>query len=357
MEIFMIDCTYRADQAHISLDCPQALSPPVVMTDWTAVGVHWAIYAAVGLVVLLLLRMIFRSGIFVVKQQSRAIIERFGRYHRTADPGLRLKFPIIDRIVATMPLRIFQLVIEADTKTKDNVFVIAHISVQYRVITEAASTAWYTLQNVQEQMKSFVLDNARATIPTMSLDEVFEHKDRISGAVKESLTEKMKGYGYEITDVLVPEIDPDAGVKAAMSDIQTQQRLAIAAKAKGEANKVITVKNAEAEAESKKLQGEGIANQRKAIIAGLKEAVENLKEATGTDSGDAMRMVVLTQYFDTIKEIGVSAGSKVIFLPNSPQGMTDISAQIRDAVLAADAAMIPSTAPTKVILTRGDDTR
>lgn len=335
-----MDCKYRADNfGNINLDCPQVLAPPE--TDWTSISFHSAGYVVAAIVLIILLRMIFGGCLFVVKQQSRVIVERFGRYRRTAEPGLHFKLPIVDRIAATRWLRIYQLIIEADTKTQDNVFVVAHISVQYRVVPEHAADAWYTLQNAEEQMTSFVLDIARATIPSMKLDDVFEHKDRISQAVKMALTEKMKDYGYEITDVLVPEIDPDAGVKAAMNDIQAQQRLQVAAEAKGEANKIIIVKNAEAEATSKKLQGQGIADQRKAIIAGLKESVENLKDATGIDAAEATRMVVLTQYFDTIKEIGVGAGSRVIFLPSSPSGMTDVSAQIRDAMVTAGAADKP----------------
>ena len=274
----------------------------------------------------------------MVRQQSRAVIERFGKYHRTAVPGLRFKLPVIDQIVKTQWLRIFQLAIEADTKTKDNVFVVAHVSVQYRIIPERASEAWYMLQDAERQMTSFVLDNARSTIPAMTLDEVFEHKDRIATAAKEALTEKMHGYGYEITDVLVTEIDPAANVKDAMDQIQTQQRLQVAAQAKGEANKILIVKGAEAEAESKRLQGVGIANQRRAIVEGLKDSVDSLRAATGVDPAEATRMVVLTQYFDTIKEIGVSAGAKVIFQPSSPSGMTDMLAQIRTAVMSAEEA-------------------
>ena len=325
----MQHCSYSSTiPGQLDINCPNPVG-----TSWVDGVIHyWWVLPLVAIVLIVL-----RSAVFVIRQQSLGVIERLGKFQRIAQPGLNFKIPIVDKWVKTLWLRIDQLDIKADTKTKDNVFVVANISVQSRVIPSAAFDAYYKLENELKQMQAFVLDTVRATIPAMTLDEVFEHKDRVASTVKESLTAKMLGYGYEITDVLVPEIIPDAGVRNAMNAIQEQQRLQVAAVAKGEANKILTVKNAEAEAESKRLQGEGIAKQRQAIVDGLKNSLANMTEATGIDTSEALRMVVLTQYFDTMKEIGTSAGAKVVFLPNSPGAMRGLGDEIRNAMLAADA--------------------
>src|SRR5437868_371309 len=277
------------------------------------------------------------SSFFTVKQQTRAIIERFGRYVRTAKPGLRMKIPFIDRIVYRVSLRVQQLIVEVDTKTKDNVFVKIYIAVQYRVVEGSEADSYYKLQDHVEQIRSYVLDVVRAKVPRMDLDEVFEKKDDVGVAVKSELDASMKTYGFEIPNALVTDVDPDEKVKQAMNEIQTQQRLQVAAAAKGEANKILVVKNAEAEAESKRLQGEGIAKQRRAIVDGLRDSIDAFKEKIdGVSAGDVLNLVLLTQYFDTMKDIGVSSGSKVILMSHSPGGMADLSTELRNAIIAGN---------------------
>jgi regulator of protease activity HflC (stomatin/prohibitin superfamily) len=277
------------------------------------------------------------ASFFTVKQQTRAIIERFGRYVRTARPGLNMKIPFIDRIVQRVSLRVQQLIVEVDTKTKDNVFVKIYIAVQYRVVEGSEADSFYKLQDHVEQIRSYVLDVVRAKVPRMDLDEVFEKKDDVGVAVKSELDASMKTYGFEIPNALVTDVDPDEKVKTAMNEIQAQQRLQVAANAKGEANKILVVKNAEAEAESKRLQGEGIAKQRRAIVDGLRDSIDAFKEKIdGVTAGDVLNLVLLTQYFDTMKDIGVSSGSKVILMPHSPAGMSDISTELRTAILTGN---------------------
>jgi regulator of protease activity HflC (stomatin/prohibitin superfamily) len=289
-------------------------------------------------VLLIIVLMIVKSGFFVVHQQTKEIIERLGRFHRLANPGLNFKWPLLDKRVWKVELRVQQLVVTVETKTKDNVFVKVPVAVQYRAIPERASDTYYQLTDDQKQLTSYVLDVVRAKVPTLALDEVFEKKDDIAAAVKEHLDETMKNFGWEVLGALVTDVDPAENVKAAMNEIQAQSRLQVAAQAKGEANKILTVKNAEAEAESKRLQGEGIANQRKAIVEGLRESVKQFQEATGVNATDVLRLVLMTQYFDTLKEIGVSAGSKVILLPHAPAGMADIADQITKSIISAEEA-------------------
>ena len=283
---------------------------------------------------------ILANSWFTVRQQSCAIVERLGRYVRTARPGLQFKIPIIETIAQRVSLRVQQLLVEVETKTADNVFVKILVAVQYRVLEGSEADACYKLNNHEEQIQSYVLDVVRAKVPKMNLDEVFEKKDDIGTAVKSELDVSMKIYGFEIPNALVTDVNPADNVKAAMNEINTQQRLQVAAAAKGEANKILVVKNAEAEAESKRLQGEGIAKQRQAIVGGLRESIAAFKESVGAVSEhEVLNLVLMTQYFDTLKEIGINAGAKVILMPHSPAGMGDVAEQIRTAIVAGGEAV------------------
>src|ERR1700722_684350 len=283
------------------------------------------------------------SGFFTVQQQSRAIVERFGRYLKTAKPGLNFKVPYIDYVVQRVSLRVQQLPVEVETKTLDNVFVKLFVAVQFRVVEGSEADSYYKLQDHVEQIKSYVLDVVRAKVPRMNLDEVFEKKDDVGAAVKSELDVSMKVYGFEIPNALVTDVNPADNVKSAMNEIQTQQRLQVAAAAKGEANKILVVKNAEAEAESKRLQGEGIAKERRAIVDGLRDSIAAFTDQIGSVSAaEVLNLVLLTQYFDTMKEIGVSAGSKVILMPHTPGGMSDIADQLRAAIISANEASKPA---------------
>ncbi|HWE05322.1 MAG TPA: SPFH domain-containing protein [Rhizomicrobium sp.] len=290
-------------------------------------------WVVIGFVVLVFLSATF----FTVEQQSRAIIERFGRYIRTASPGLNVKVPLIDGIAQRVSLRVQQLPVEVETKTLDNVFVKLFVAVQYRVVEGQEADSYYKLQNHVDQITSYVLDVVRAKVPKMNLDEVFEKKDEVGTSVKTELDASMKIYGFEIPNALVTDVNPADNVKAAMNEIQTQQRLQVAAAAKGEANKILIVKSAEAEAESKRLQGEGIAKQRRAIVDGLRESIAAFTDKIGdVTAPEVLKLVLMTQYFDTMKEIGVSSGSKVILMPHTPGGMSDIAEQLRAAIISAN---------------------
>ena len=290
----------------------------------------WAILGFVAIIFLF-------GTFFTVEQQSRAIIERFGRYVRTAKPGLNVKVPLIDRVAQRVSLRVQQLPVEVETKTLDNVFVKLFVAVQYRVVEGSEADSYYKLQSHVDQIQSYVLDVVRAKVPKMNLDEVFEKKDDVGTSVKTELDASMKIYGFEIPNALVTDVNPADNVKAAMNEIQTQQRLQVAAAAKGEANKILVVKNAEADAESKRLQGEGIAKQRRAIVDGLRESIAAFTDQIGgVSAAEVLKLVLMTQYFDTMKEIGISSGSKVILMPHTPGGMSDIAEQLRSAIISAN---------------------
>ena len=296
-----------------------------------------------GLIVLLFLILIGIVSLalswFIVRQQTAAIIERMGKYDRVAAAGLNFKIPYLESIAKIVDLRINQLDLDMETKTKDNVFVKLVLSVQYFVRKDRVSDAYYKLTNHEEQIKSYVYNEVRAHIPKMNLDEAYEGNEEIAKNVAEKLKSSMAEYGYEIVTVLVRDIDPDKKVKESMNEINAAQRFQAAANAKGEGEKTLIVKKAEAEAESKKLQGEGIANERKAIISGLQESLDLFQKGIpGATARDAMDLVLLTQYFDTLKEIGAQGKSNTIFIPHSPSGVSDMASQIRDSMLAANAA-------------------
>ena len=261
---------------------------------------------------------IFLAAFFIVKQQTAAVIERFGRFQSIRQSGLQLKIPLIDRIAGRLSLKIQQLDVIVETKTLDDVFVRLKISVQYKVVKEKVYEAFYKLDYPHEQITSYVFDVVRAEVPKMKLDDVFVKKDDIAIAVKTELNEAMMDYGYDIIKTLVTDIDPDAQVKEAMNRINASEREKIAAQFEGDAARILIVEKAKAEAESKRLQGQGIADQRREIARGLEESVEVLNKV-GINSQEASALIVVTQHYDTLQSIGGESNSNLILLPNSPQ--------------------------------------
>ena len=258
------------------------------------------------------------SAFFIVKQQTAVIIERFGKFHSIRQSGLHLKIPLVDRISGRLSLKIQQLDVIIETKTLDDVFVRLKVSVQYKVIKDKVYDAFYKLDYPHDQITSYVFDVVRAEVPKMKLDDVFVRKDDIAIAVKSELNDAMITYGYDIIKTLVTDIDPDAQVKEAMNSINASERDKIAAQFEGDAARILIVEKAKAEAESKRLQGQGIADQRREIARGLEESVEVLNKV-GINSQEASALIVVTQHYDTLQSIGQETNSNLILLPNSPQ--------------------------------------
>ena len=266
---------------------------------------------------------IFFSAFFTVKQQSAVVIERFGKFESIRNSGLQLKIPVIDRIAGRVNLRIQQLDVMIETKTKDNVFIKMKVSVQFKVIQEHVYEAFYKLEYPHDQITAYVFDVVRAEVPKLILDDVFERKDDIAIGVKRELNEAMMTYGYDIINTLVTDIDPDIQVKNAMNRINAADREKTAAMFESEAQRIRIVAKAKAEAESKKLQGQGIADQRREIARGLVESVEVLNHV-GINSQEASALIVITQHYDTLQAIGADTNSNLILLPNSPQAASDM---------------------------------
>jgi regulator of protease activity HflC (stomatin/prohibitin superfamily) len=274
------------------------------------------------------------TSVYTVEQQTIAVIERFGKYKGLADPGLHIRMPFgVDRVSNRESLRVRQLDLDVETKTKDDVFVIIRLAIQYHIPDRnKVFDAHYRLVDHVKQMDSWVFDVVRSQVPIMKLDEVFENKDAIADVVTQHLQERMGQYGWSIVRALVNDIEPDKKVKEAMNEVNTQQRLRMAAEAEGEKKKILTVKNAEAEAESKRLQGEGIANQRRAIINGYRDSMQNFQQGfPGTSAKEVMDLVALTQYFDTLQIVGADSRTKVVFLPSNPGAIGNYMNEIRTA--------------------------
>lgn len=263
------------------------------------------------------------AAFFIVKQQTAAIIERFGKFHSVRNSGPQFKVPLVDRVVARVGLKIQQLDVIVETKTLDDVFVKLKVSVQYVVIKSKVYEAFYKLEYPHDQITSYVFDVVRAEVPKMKLDDVFVKKDDIAIAVKSELQDAMLDYGYDIIKTLVTDIDPDAQVKEAMNRINASEREKIAAQFEGDAARILIVEKAKAEAESKRLQGQGIADQRREIARGLEESVEVLNKV-GINSQEASALIVVTQHYDTLQSIGEETNTNLILLPNSPQAGSDM---------------------------------
>ena len=272
--------------------------------------------AYVGVIIFFGLIVLFAS-FFTVNQATAAIVERLGKFLVVRQSGLHLKIPFIDKVAKRMNLRIQQLDVIIDTKTLDNVFIRMKVSVQYQVIVSQVADSFYRLENPENQITSYVFDVVRAEVPKLKLDDVFVRKDDVAIAVKGELQEAMQSYGYDIIKALVTDIDPDEQVKHAMNRINAAEREKTAAEYESEAQKIRIVAVAKAEAESKKLQGQGIADQRREIAAGLVESVKMLNEAN-INAQEASALIVVTQHYDTLQAIGSSNKSSLVLLPNSP---------------------------------------
>ena len=276
------------------------------------------IYIIVGIFILSMLGLFF-----IVKQQTAVVVERFGKFQSVRGAGFQLKIPIVDRIAGRLSLKVQQLDVVVETKTKDDVFVKIKVSVQYVVIANKVYDAFYKLDNPYAQITSYVFDVVRAEVPKLRLDDVFEKKDDIAIAVKAELQDAMNDYGYDIIKTLVTDIDPDEQVKHAMNRINASEREKVAAQYEGDAQRILIVEKAKAEAESKRLQGQGIADQRREIARGLEESV-NVLNKVGINSQEASALIVVTQHYDTLQAVGTLNKSNLILLPNSPHAAGDM---------------------------------
>ena len=277
------------------------------------------------------------QGLFMVKQQTAVIIERFGKFHSIRKSGIQIKIPWVDKISAKMNLRIQQLDVMVETKTKDDVFVKIKVSVQFQVLSDKVYDAYYELENPHDQITTYIFDVVRAEVPKMKLDDVFERKNDIANAVKLELNEAMLNYGYDIIKTLVTDIDPDQQVKEAMNRINASEREKVAAQFEGDAQRILIVEKAKAEAESKRLQGQGIADQRREIARGLEDSVGVLNQA-GINSQEASALIVITQHYDTLQSMGDAANSNLIMLPNSPSTASDMMTSLIASFTAAQSA-------------------
>ena len=294
-----------------------------------------SLFAVFVVLVILILIVGIALSLFTVDQQTAAVVQRFGQFARISDPGLNLKIPFVESVAGRVTLRVQQLDVRVETKTEDNVFVHVIVSVQYYVIKGKIYEAFYSLSDPRGQITAFVFDVVRAQVPKLKLDDVFEKKDEIADAVRVELAEVMDKFGYGILKSLVTDIDPDANVKAAMNEINSATRMRVAAIEKGEADRILKVKAAEADAQSKALQGKGIADQRREIVNGLRESVDGFqKSIPGTSASDVMSLILMTQYFDTLKELGAGSNSSTIMIPHSPGALSELGSQIRNAIIS-----------------------
>ncbi|CAI0453587.1 unnamed protein product [Linum tenue] len=273
-----------------------------------------------------------------VDQSTVAMKERFGKFEDVLEPGCHcMPWFLGSSVAGSLSLRLQQLDVRCETKTKDNVFVNVVASVQYRALANKADDAFYKLTNTRSQIQAYVFDVIRASVPKLNLDAAFEQKNEIAKAVEDELEKAMSAYGYEIVQTLIVDIEPDERVKRAMNEINAAARLRLAANEKAEAEKIVQIKRAEGDAESKFLSGLGIARQRQAIVDGLRDSVLGFSgNVPGTSAKDVLDMVLITQYFDTMKEIGAASKSTAVFIPHGPGAVNDIAAQVRDGLLQAN---------------------
>lgn len=283
---------------------------------------------------LLFVILLIYMTIMVIPERSAWVIQRLGKFNRISRPGFKLKIPFIESVASKENLRIQQLDVDVETKTLDDVFVNLKISVQYRIVSEKVYEAFYELEDPHGQIASYIFDEVRAEVPKLGLDDVFSKKDDIALAVRDNISSQMQQYGYKIVKTLITDINPDEKVKDSMNKINAATRDKEAAIQEAEAEKIRIVKRAEAEADSKRLSGEGIAQQRLEIVRGFKESVEDFQKALQeVDPQEIMQFVLMTQYFDTLTAIGANDNNNTVLVPHSPGGMKDFQQQIIEGTL------------------------
>ena len=305
------------------------------------VGIVLFIFCAIAALVL------FFNSVFVVKQKTAAIIERFGRFHSVRFPGLRAKIPFVDQKVKVANLRIQQLDVDVETKTQDNVFINTKVSIQYMVLEDQVADPYYKLEKPESQIESYVFDTVRSEIPMLILDDVFSNKDAVAKSIQQSLSGAMKQFGYVIVNSLVTDLQPEVTVKDAMNKINATERLKLAARNEAEADKIKLVKKAEAEAESKRLQGEGLANQRQEIARGIRESIETIKE-TGVSEEEVLTLLLVTQHYDAVQDVARNSSSNTVLMNYSPAGIGDVASQIREAMLSVSPSLKGAASPENV---------
>src|SRR5271163_1790438 len=292
------------------------------------------------LVVAVLALSIALGSFFTVETAQVAIVQRLGKFARVAGPGLNWKTPYLETVVRRLSMKVQQFDVQVETKTQDNVFVQIPVSIQYKIIPEGVEAAFYKLSDPVKQIESMVYNVVLGHVPKMKLDDTFLNQADIASDLRDNLDASMKEYGYSIVKVLISDIVPDPKVKAAMNDINAAQREREATVSRAETNKLLLAKQAEAEAESKRLQGEGIANQRKAIISGLRDSVEDFAKAVqGSTPQDVMQLVLMTQYFDTLKDIASNDRSNTVLIPHTPNTVGDLFGQLRNAFITGGELM------------------
>ena len=291
----------------------------------------------IGLLLIVTVGLLFFS-VKIIPQQQMGVVERLGKFNRIMGPGLNFLIPLIERVAGKESIRIRQLDVPVETKTKDNVFVNLGVSVQFIAVSDKIFDAFYRLTDVELQITSYVYDVVRGEVPKKTLDEVFETKEDLAQIIKADLSDSMDDFGYSIIKSLITDIDPAPNVKSAMNQINATARLLVAAQNEAEADKIRQVKSAEAEAESKKLQGEGIAQQRAAIIEGFKDSINDLKQVTGSEveTQDVMNMVMMVQYFDALRDIGTSGQNNAVLIPYGAGGSNQIFQQMTQAMITSD---------------------
>jgi len=304
------------------------------------------VLVVLAIIVLFALSLVFKS-FFTVEQAHAGIVQRLGKFLRIAQPGLNFKMPYLDVVVANISLQVQQLDVKVETKTKDNVFVQIPIAIQYQVKPDKIYDAFYKLASPVKQIESFVYNVILGHVPKMTLDETFDQQSQIAIDVKNNLDASMAEFGYSIVKSLITDLVPDDKVKAAMNDINAAQREREATVSRAETEKLLLVKKAEADAESKRLQGEGIANQRKAIIEGLRDSIEKFSASVeGATPKDAMSMVLLTQYFDTLKEVAGTNRSNTILMPHTPNALAELMEQFRSTIITGELATKGANGPS-----------
>ncbi|KEG07108.1 hypersensitive-induced response protein 1-like [Trypanosoma grayi] len=249
-----------------------------------------------------------------VGQSEVAVLETCGRFNTIAGPGCHCVLPWTYK-AGTLSMRLREHHFMIRSKTKDNVFVTLKLTINVQVVPDRVDAAFYGLEEPLSIIQSYVENSVEAKIPLYNLEALFIERGTISQQLKNETDAIMEVYGWDIVSALITEIDPGDEMTEAINSIQKYQRLRVAAVDEAETKKMQRVRAAEALCESRRLAGQGLAEQRKAIVAGLRKSVEVMRhDANGLNNEDVLNLLLINQYYDTMKSVAENSGGSLLII-------------------------------------------
>ncbi len=281
------------------------------------------------ILILIIICFVLVISIKVVKQQTAYTVETFGKFSRVIYPGINIVIPLVENTARKINLSTMNLDFSILAITFDKVNISIDCTLIYKVIYQKVYQATYSLENPTASIKALVENTIRAFVATQTHEQTIQSRDEMTNFLMTHLTQKLEAFGFAIDSFQVRDIILPREITEAMSRVISSKRNQEAAFNEAQGKYILAVKEAEAQKETRRLQGEGLAAERDAIINGLSKSIHDMQQATGASATAVMNIVLMNQYIDMMRTISndKSGNTKTVFINPSPNGMTDIMQQ------------------------------